>query len=234
MKKKMKLTRRQKITRNLILIAALTVLLSTFPKTVEYNRTLHELGIQRNELNAEYIWKCEGDNRILYLEAWHNFGTEREPDWTKIELQRTNPLLYYGHYQQHIKIADNMIGWVMNAELWLDEEENEYHVWDIVDTIPMLPDTKLIKMTNLPEQNNWRIEIDCLDVEYSYYRENDGNLSKFVPELIFYVHKESKELTWQHADTRCRKMNMIPSDDILQIMVGEMEDEWLKYFKAVQ
>lgn len=234
MKKKMKLTRKEKIIRNLILIAALTVLLCTLPKTVEYNRTLHELGIQREELDAEHIWKCEEDYRILYLEAWKNFGTEREPDWTKIELQRTNPLLYYGHYQQHVKIADNMISWVMNGELWIDEEGNEYHVWDKADTIPMLPDVKLIKMTNLQSEGLWRIDIDCLDVERRYYGQSDGDLSKFVPELTFTVHKESKELTWQHVDTRCRKMNMIPTDNILQIMVGEMESTWLKYYKAVQ
>ena len=146
MKKKLKLTREQKVIRNLLLIAVLTVLLCTIPKTVEYNRTLQELGIEREDLDAEYIWKCEGEYRTIYIEAWKNFGTEHEPDWTKIELQRTNPLLYYGHYQQHVNVADNMISWVMNADLWLDEEGNEYHVWDIVDTIPMLPEIKLIKI----------------------------------------------------------------------------------------
>lgn len=234
MKKKLKLTREQKVIRNLLLIAVLTVLLCTIPKTVEYNRTLQELGIEREDLDAEYIWKCEGEYRTIYIEAWKNFGTEHEPDWTKFELQRTNPLLYYGHYQQHVNVADNMISWVMNADLWLDEEGNEYHVWDIVDTIPMLPEIKLIKMTNLPEENNWRIEIDCLDVDYPYYRENDGDLSRFVPELTFTVDKESKELTWIHSDTRCRDRNMVPSDDILQIMVGEMEDTWLNYFELAQ
>ncbi len=233
-KKKMKLTRNQKIIRNLLLIAALSVFLCTVPRTVEYNRTLHELGVERADLDAEYIWKCEGEYKILYLEAWKNFGTEREPDWTKIELQRTNPLLYYGHYQNHVKIADNMVDWVMNADLWLDDEGNEYHVWDKVDTIPMLPDVKLIKMTNLNTEDQWRIDIDCLDVERVYYGEGDGDLSRFVPELTFTVDKESRELTWLHIDTRCREMKMIPSDDILKIMVGEMEAKWLKYFELAQ
>lgn len=225
---------KKKIIRNLFLIAVLCVGLWYFPKHMEYNNLLDDVGIERADLTSEYIWKCKGHSDILYIEAWYKRPLQEDEaeagtEWVWLQLQRTYPLHYYGHFSD-VEVGDNMVSWIMNDRIFLNEEEQRYHVWDKVSTFPPLPMGSMICMTELEEENLWRVDIDCLEPDYEYFAVTEGGLEHFVPELTYTVDRETGEIQWIYIDERCEEMKMVPDTEVIEKTMQVMEYHWLNYF----
>lgn len=241
-----KLTRPQKIARNILLIFLIAAILflhhiSGYSHSEEdaLSEALWRMGVSEDTVFLRHGWKYEEQD--MWSEYFLRSNDSIWPVVVNIKIYREGPFRYYADYPAVSYDVENDRGIRSGGRITfgrddryidtLSFEDGEHIYFGNIFDFPQLGSDNVMKLTNM-ENDCWLVEVDCLGKipdswSVQSTMEIDPLLTEvFEPELSYVVDGRVDTVSWKQVDERCAERGMTLTDE----EAYELTRRLLKYY----
>jgi len=230
--RKPRLTRLQKIIRNLVLVAVVIAGAgyyriadgSYLTEQAAVERALYLAGIHEEQITIDYRWHGS-EEKYCWRECFAETDVGEFPCTIRFTVVREGIFKYsigsmqvaYDPPPGRSEKNFNMTGYCMmefDSEIimGINPDAAPHALFGYVWDFPQLGGENVMRISNLEEDGLWKMEIDCLGTDVMDFERN-ARYGLFQPELVYTVEKESGTVSWMQADERCLERGMTLNDE---------------------